>query len=140
MLLEEGVLFVLPRDEAKMFFGFRQDEPRLQYVRELIENDTIVKSSCAGKWQALHDHLVNVELDQSFLGQAILDGRAVHQGDDHHVILVRPDVVAFIDQQFQRLAMDRFGNLTPLVQQVAGIYQQAAATRDAVVFAAKRQF
>lgn len=136
MELDEGVLIVLPLAEAKAFFGFRDDESRLKFIGELLENDAIAKSTCQGKWQALHDYLSGVEIEQSFLGQAILGGRAVHQADNYHVMLVRPDIVGFVAQQLTQLE-DNGSELSPLIQHITKVYQQAASQRGAIVFAAK---
>ena len=137
MKLEDGLVIVLPRDEAKAFFGFREDGPRLQFIQELVQNDAIPKASCDGQWQAIHDYLSQLEVDQSFLGQVILGGRPLHQGDDYHVCLVRPDVVGFIQQQLQSLNFENVPFREALTS-VVTMFEQAANARGATIFVAKR--
>ena len=138
MQLEDGVLIVLPRDEAKAFFGHRQDDARLQFIGELMANDSIPKLSCNSKWQAVHDLLAGIELESSVLGQAILGGRPLHQGDDYHVCLVRPDVVGFICDQAKQLTEARCGDLWPEVSELVATYGKAAEVGGAMVFVSKK--
>lgn len=138
MELAEGCLVVLPRDEAKQFFGHRQDEPRLEFIHELLGNDGIQRCGCNSQWQAIHDALSGVELANSVLGQAILGGRPLHQGDDYHVLLVRPDVVAFIAQQLNDVDLSELGELADLAREIHATYQAAADVGGAMVFVAKR--
>ena len=137
MLLEDGVLLGLPRDEAKSFFGFREDGPRLEFIKELLENDAIIRTTCQGKWENLHAALSQTAIASSFLSQAILGGRPFYQGEAYHVILVRPDVVGFIHKQLQDISLNEYGDLAPTLHSVSEFYSQAAAAQQAVVFVAK---
>ncbi len=134
MQLDDGYLIVLPRAEAKAFFGHRQDDARLEYIQELLENDEIPRMSCGGKWQAIHDALESSTIDESMLGQAILGGRPLHQGDDHHVCLVRPDIVGFICEQAKQLEDGFGGDVASEIESVIETFGKAAEIGGAMVF------
>ena len=139
MSLKPGVLIVLERDDAKTFFGQREDAPRLKYLEDLLSRSGVVWTSLNGNWQATHDALCGIEVDESFLDQCLLGGRPLHQGDDYHVVLVRPDVVAFIAGQLSQI--DESKLVPEVVQDVKAVsetYRTAAERRAAVVFAAER--
>ena len=138
MQLADGYLVVLPRDEAKAFFGYKEDQPRLDFLNELLAKDEAKKLGCQGKWQSLHDAFAAASIEDSVLGQCILGGRPLHRGDDYHVCLVRPDVVRFIADQGAKLAeTDIDAALWDSVQSVIGLYKEAAELRGAMVFVAK---
>ncbi len=138
MKLEDGYLFVLERDAAKTFFGHRDDQTRLDFIQELLGQDEVVKQSLTGQWQAVHDALAAVEIEDSVLSQCVLGGRPMHQGDDYSVCLVRPDVVQFIADQSKQLASAGLPeNVVDLATSTGEIYQEAANRRGAVVFVAK---
>lgn len=139
MNLEDGYLIVLPRDEAKQFFGQREDQARLDFVNELFSKED-TKSLCLnGNWLALHTALEGAPIADSVLAQCLLGGRPLHQGDDHHVCLVRPDVVGFIAQQGARLEEPHVGTeLWETSQATIGLYKEAAEIGAAMVFVAKR--
>jgi|GEM_PF-2707491 len=139
MNLEDGYLIILERDNAKAFFGHRDDADRLEFINELLSNADVPKTSLQGKWQALHDSLAAIEIEDSVLAQCVLGGRPMHQGDDFHVCLVRPDVVQFIAEQSKSV------DLSPLDDEVSDLakatfetFSKAVELRAAVVFAAKR--
>lgn len=138
MNLEDGYLIVLERDNAKAFFAHREDEPRLEFVNELLGNADVPKTSLQGKWQSLHDALAAVEIDDSVLAQCVLGGRPMHQGDDYHVCLVRPDVVQFIAEQSKSVDLATLGEVSDLAKEAFAAFLQAVELRAAVVFAAKR--
>lgn len=139
MNLQEGVLIALERDDAKAFFGQREDQARLAFVAELLSRGDVTAKSLHGKWSALHDALAAIELEQSFLEQCILGGRPLHQGEDHHVMLVRPDVVGFIAEQLAQIEMSSLsGDLAADMEVVVQTYQHAAQQNAAVVFVAER--
>lgn len=140
--LEDGYLIVLPRDEAKAFFGYREDEARLQFIHELLGNEEVGRLHCNGKWLALQAAFEQVNFDDSLLAQCLLGGRAMHQGDDYHVCLVRPDIVGYITKQADTnsavIQASSFGDLKDLAESVLGFYEQAAKLRGAMVFVAKK--
>lgn len=140
MQFQDGLLIILPKDEAKAFFGFRDDAARLSFLQQLLDSDRIHKASCAGEWQAVHDHLaaVAVSAETSFLSQAILGGRPMQQGGTHVIALVRPDIVGFISQQLQEISLDTPEPLADTLRAVAAVYAQATADRAAMVFVAQR--
>lgn len=138
MQLDDGVLIVLPRNEAKTFFAYRDDTARLEFIEELLQNDTISKFGCDGQWNAIHDTLSGIALEDSVLGQAILGGRPLHQGDDYHVCLVRPDVVGYLCEQAKQVDVSDLADLAEAVRGVFEIYRTAAELRAAMVFAVKR--
>jgi len=138
MQLEDGYLIVLPRAEAKAFFGHRQDDARLNYIQELLANDEIPRTNCGGKWQAIHNAMNGTTIDESMLGQAILGGRPLHQGDDHHVCMVRPDIVGFICEQAKQLEDGFGGEVSAEIKSVVETFNKAAEVGGAMVFVAKK--
>ena len=137
MKLENGYLIVLPRDDAKQFFGLREDHARLDFVKELLTKDETESLSLHGKWQELHNALEGVPMEDSVLAQCILGGRPMHQGNDHHVCLVRPDVVGFIAQQGAQLEKPQVGaDLWESSHAIMGLYKAAAGIGAAMVFVA----
>lgn len=138
MQIEDGYLIVLPRAEAKAFFGHRQDDARLAYIHELLANDEIRRMNCGGKWQAIHDAFEGSTIDESVLGQAILGGRPLHQGDGHHVCLVRPDIVGFICEQAKQLDDDFGGEVSTEIKTAIETFNKAAEVGGAMVFVAAK--
>ena len=139
MQLEDGLLIVLPRDEAKAFFGHRENQARLDFINEMIAKEETKTLGLSGNWQALHDAMTAVELADSVLAQCLLGGRPMHQGDDYHVCLVRPDVVGFIAQQASQLDVPHISeDLLEQAKSIAAIYKTAAELGGAMVFVAKR--
>lgn len=139
MNLEDGYLLVLPRDEAKQFFGHREDQARLDFVNDLLTNVETNSLCLDGTWQALHTALAGVPIDDSVLAQCILGGRPLHQGEDHHVCLVRPDVVGFIAQQGEQLEQTLVGpDLWEKTKATINLYKAASENGAAMVFVAKR--
>lgn len=138
MQLEDGYLVILPRDQAKLFFGKRDDQERLQFLNEWLASGASSKYGCEGQWQALHEVFSNVNIENSFLTQCILGGRPMHQGDDYHVCLVRPDVVRFIADQGEQIDATQIeAAIFEQVRAVLGFYRAAAELTGAVVFVAK---
>ena len=135
MNLADGYLLKLPRDQAKPFFGLRDDASRLDFLNESLAKDDAGKLGLDGAWQAIHDNLSSVSMVDSVLSQCILGGRPMHAGDDHHIFLVRPDVVGFIAQQGSQLG-DQFDSMTSSAQAVLHFYKEAAEAKAAVVFVA----
>ena len=139
MQLEDGYLVVLSRDQAKVFFGQREDQPRLAFLQELLASSDTCRLCLDGRWQALHDALSALAIEDSLLSQCILGGRPLHQGNDYHVCLVRPDVVRFIaDQAHQIDESSVEASQLDLCQAVLGIYKEAAELAGAMVFVAKK--
>lgn len=138
MQLKNGMLLVLPRSEARTFFSHKDDATRLEFINELIAKPSVPRLDCEGKWQELHDQLAKIPLESSMLDQAILGGRPVHQGDDYHICLVRPDVVGFIAELGAGLKESQCELLWAEILKVIAIYQQAADLQAAMVFVAKR--
>ena len=139
MQLEDGYLIVLLRDEAKAFFGHREDQARLDYINEMLANEETKKLSLNGQWQSIHDALGGVVIEASVLSQCVLGGRSMHQGDDYFVFLVRPDVVGFIAQQGAQIDEAHLASEhLELAKQVVGLYVVAAELSAAMVFVAKK--
>lgn len=139
MQLEDGLLIVLPRDEAKAFFGHREDQARLDFINEMVAKDDTKTLGLSGSWQALHDALADVKIDDSVLAQCLLGGRPMHRGDDYHVCLVRPDVVGFIAQQGAQLDDSHLATESHTqAKAVVDLYKTAAELGGAMVFIAKR--
>lgn len=140
--LEDGYLIVLPRDEAKAFFGHREDQARLDFIHELLANADVKRLSCEGKWNVLQAAFEQVDLDDSLLGQCLMGGRPLHGGDDYVVCLVRPDIVGFITRQSEQLQASYleqiFKDDVGLAQAVLGIYKSATEAAGAVVFVAQK--
>lgn len=138
MSLKQGVLIVLERDDAKAFFGQREDAARLEFINAALERADIVAKSLSGNWQATHEALTSIDLEESFLDQCILGGRPMHQADDYRIVLVRPDIAAFIAEQLTQIEESSLPpGVVDDVKVVAEAYKTAAERKAAVVFAAQ---
>lgn len=135
MNLADGYLLKLPRDQAKPFFGLRDDASRLEFLKEFLSKDDTGKLCLDGTWQAVHDALSAVSMVDSVLSQCILGGRPMHASDEHHIFLVRPDVVGFIAQQGTQLG-EQLDAMPSTAQPVLDFYKEAAEAKAAVVFLA----
>lgn len=139
MSLTAGFLVVLPRAEAKVLFGKKEDDSLIDYVNELLTAETTRKVGCQGKWQQLHDTLAGIQREDSVLSQCILGGRPLHHGDEYHVCMVRPDVVRYVVDQGAQLDEPQVGpELWELTQAALGLYGEAAKVGGAVIFIARR--
>ena len=106
---------------------------------ELLANESTQSLNCEGKWQELHDALAAAPIADSGLEQCVLGGRPLYRGDDHHVCMVRPDVVRHIVEQGAQLDESKVkAELWGLVEATLGLYGMAAKVGGAVVFVARR--
>jgi hypothetical protein len=149
-MTNRGYLFALGRDQAKQFFGHRDEAAVLAYVRELRQQG--LGLNCGTLWKLLHRCLAE-QTDSGDpampLGLAFLGGRPMVDGE-HLVRFVRPDLTTHVasalaeistDELRLRLervdpdALDSFEPLVDLLATVRAFYERAAGARQAVVFA-----
>lgn len=136
--MDNGFLMLLDRQRAKELFGCREDQPRLEWLAQLQADGATPQVDCRGQWQALHDAFSAVEIEDSVLSQCILGGRPLHQGDDYHVCLVRPDVVRAVAHQCGSLDTSTWGELADIASQATELFQSCAEIGGATVFVAKK--
>lgn len=137
MQLEDGYLIVLPRDEAKAFFGNREDEARLNFIEELLAKENVQRLSLQGKWQTCHDSLAAIDIPDSMLGQCLLGGRPMYGGNEYHIFLVRPDIVGFIAQQGNSIDVSGVSSdVQQDIRSIVQLYATAAELGGAMVFVA----
>ncbi len=149
---EDGYLVRLQRDEAKSFFGCRTDQSRVEFLQELVQAGDTETLSCHGIWAGLHDVLSAAEDDATALSQCLLGGRNMQHGEDHLVLMVRPDVVRSVAEQGIALEEADFRsrwNATndqtqadfawSIMQAIIQLYDRASAAGSAMVFLAKRR-
>ena len=137
MQLDDGYLIVLPRDEAKAFFGNREDKARLTFLQELLANENVQRLCLDGKWQTYHDTLAAIDIPDSMLAQCLLGGRPMYGGSEYQVFLVRPDIVGFIAQQGSSIDETSVSSdLRQDIQSIIKLYATAAELGGAMVFVA----
>ncbi len=138
MDLKDGYLIILPREQAKTFFGHRENEPRLAFLHEVLAEPDTQLLCFDARWKGLHEAFSAVDLKDSVLAQCILGGRPMHRGDDYHICLVRPDIAGFIAQQGSEIeALDLPAEWQELATATIDLYRQAAEVGGAMVFVAK---
>ena len=133
-----GHVIVLPRDEAKSFFGQKEDATRLEFLADLLKRDGTIQASLDGKWKACHEAFASIENAQG-LEHCLLGGRDLHQGEDYHVCLVRPDIVRSLASELSGVQTDdSVAEFLPQIAQLASVYEAAAKVGGAIVFVAQK--
>jgi hypothetical protein len=160
--LTGGVLFVLSRDDAKTFFGLKDDELLIGFISELLETkDEMPRVATEGVWETLHrclsDGTLNPTGGKAPLNHCILGGRQMYQGADRIVALVRPDVVphvaiemagvekCWLRSRYESTSaaagndpfdVEKFEEAFEKIEAIHTLYMMAAEEGGAVVFAA----
>ena len=138
---DDGWLYVVSRDDAKVLFRSKTDEELDAFIADLHSRvgESDHACNCGTQWPAvsrfLADLVPNSPLEQCFLG-----GRPLYQGDARHVVLTRPDVVPQIATLLKELDDDTI-NASPdvdLVQSLRTIYDIAAQERSAALFVTQK--
>lgn len=134
---DNGRLYVVTRDDAKMLFRAKSNEQLAAFVADLHPRlvDTEDACDCGVEWQALHDALSKRDPGGA-LPHCILGGRPLYRGDERHVVLVRPDMVGHVATKLQELVADEnvVRDVGGVVLDVARLYEHAAQEQAAVIF------
>ena len=160
--LTGGVLFVLARDDAKTFFGLKDDELLISYISDLLDSkEDLPRVTLDGTWETIHrclsDGTLNPNGGKAPLNHCLLGGRQMYQGSDRVVSLVRPDVVPHVAIELAGIEkcwlrdryestssasgndpfdMETFEQAFAKVEAIHTLYMMAAEEGGAVVFAA----
>jgi len=161
-----GIHLAIDRDEAKRVFGFRDENDRLQFLHEELEEKLLgTPRGCETDkaWEAIHDCLTIDPGDPADgappLEQTVLGGRPLYGGEDHYLLLVRPDLVPIIAaglesidrvelrRRYDSLATgadegkhgeEHFEYVWSRFERLREFYRRAAAEGHAVLFSADR--
>jgi hypothetical protein len=164
-LLEQGVLIALDRSRAKLLFAAKQnadsDSGALRsFLETQLEDDQLWQQQAiaclGGAWQRLHDQLTDPRIspassDQSqLLAMSILGGRSLSESERLLVRLLRPDLASHVHVALAGISLDVWrqswessddmqladgGQAADKLQDLRRVYQVAAQTQSAVVFA-----
>ena len=146
---ENSWLLALERDDAKNLFAAKGNEALSSYLDQFISqpSNPDAKLELGQHWRDLNhvlsDQGSNDELSARSL--ALLNGRALFQGDERIVNLVRPDVVRHVAGALAQFSVNDakseaddvdIESIWPIVEKVTKFYEAAAERGAAVVFTA----
>ena len=161
-----GFHIALSRDHAKKLFGLKDDDTLKAVVEELKNSPELNKAgrvlNVGNTWNALHRCLTDGELDPEGgefpLNHVVLGGKHLHQGKDYFAVLVRPDIVTFIDTELTEIKQTElrqkffalnaesytlprgekeFAELWRQLLRLRTFFEDCSQNRDAVLFTVK---
>jgi hypothetical protein len=161
-VIGRGYYLALAREHAKRLFAIKEDAELAKFMEELKAAPDMKKSGRAldvgSAWDPLHRLLTDGELDPGGgdfpANHVVLGGRQLHHGSDFSIILITPDIVAYVSEALNELKQaevrekfmalpasytkpkgdKEFVELWLAVQKLRTFFDAAAENLEAVVF------